>query len=156
VLEFLAAELRGNVRELEGALHSVLHYSRVTQRPVDLAMAREALADLLRHSVRIVRLEDVDRAVCTVLRLDAGALQSKQRVWRQAHTRMLAVYLARKHTSATFTEVGTYFGGRNHSTAVAAEKKVRQWLQDDTTLQLGERQLRVREVVELVERELMR
>jgi chromosomal replication initiator protein len=156
VLRFLADQLRGNVRELEGALHSVLHFSRVAQRPVDLGVAREALGELLRHSVRVVRLEDINRAVCGVLRLDAGALQSKQRSWSHSHPRMLAVYLARKHTSATYSEVGTYFGGRNHSTAVAAEKKVRQWLEADSTLQLGARQTRVREVVELIERELRR
>jgi chromosomal replication initiator protein len=156
VLQFLATELRGNVRELEGALHSVLHFSRVAQRPVDLGLAREALSELLRHSVRIVRMEDVDRAVCGVLRLEAGALQSKQRAWSQAHLRMLAIYLARKYTSATFAEVGAFFGGRNHSTAVAAEKKVRLWLQDDGTIQLGAGQARVRDVVERVERELAR
>jgi chromosomal replication initiator protein len=156
VLQFLADELRGNVRELEGALHSVQHYSRVAGRPVDLALAREAVGELLRHVVRVVRLDDIDRAVCGVLRLATGALQSKQRAWSQAHPRMLAIYLARKYTAATYTEVGHYFGGRNHSTAVAAERKVRQWLDDNGTLQLGESKLRVRELVERVERELMR
>src|SRR5439155_3954297 len=124
VLHLLAEQLRGNVRELEGALHSIRHVSRVAGRPVDLALAREALGELLRNSVRVARLEDVDRAVCGVLRLDTGALQSKQRSWSQAHPRMLAMYLARKHTTATYLEVGQFFGGRNHSTAVAAEKKV--------------------------------
>jgi chromosomal replication initiator protein len=156
VLAFLAAELRGNVRELEGALSSVVHYARVTERPLDVALAREVLGDLLRHSVRIVRLEDVDRAVRDVLRLEAGALQTKQRAWRQAHARMLAIYLARKHTSATYTEVGAYFGGRNHSTAVAAEKKVRLWLEAEGKQLFGERQLPVRDIVELVERQLLR
>jgi chromosomal replication initiator protein len=156
VLRYLAEQLRGNVRELEGALHSVQHYSRVTSRPVDQTLVREALGDLLRHSLRIVQLVDVDRAVCAVLRLDAGALQSKQRVWSQSHPRMLAMFLARKHTSATYTEIGQHFGGRNHSTAVAAEKKVRVWLQEDGSLQMGERAVRVREVVERVERELLR
>jgi chromosomal replication initiator protein len=155
VLRYLAEQLRGNVRELEGALHGVHHYSRVAGRPVDLELARQALGDLLRHAVRILKIQDVDRAVCRVLRLDTGALQSKQRVWSQAHPRMLAVFLARKHTAATYTEVGAYFGGRNHSTAVAAEKKVRQWLEADGTLLLGERTLSVREVVERVERELL-
>jgi chromosomal replication initiator protein len=69
---------------------------------------------------------------------------------------MLAMYLARKHTAATYTEIGKHFGNRTHSTVVAAEKKVRQWLQDDGVLALGERQLHVREVVERVERELVR
>jgi chromosomal replication initiator protein len=156
VLKLLATELRGNVRELEGALHSVRHYSRVAGRAVDLALAREALAELLRHSVRVVQLADVGRAVCRVLRLEAGALQTKGRAWSVSHPRMLAMYLARKHTAAAYSEIGQFFGGRNHSTAVAAEKKVRQWLRDDSELALGERRQRVREVVELAERELQR
>jgi chromosomal replication initiator protein len=156
VLRYLADQLRGNVRELEGALHSVQHFGRVAGRPVDLALAREALGDLLRHAIRVVQLPDIDRAVCQVLRLDAGALQSKQRAWFVSHPRMLAMYLARKHTAAAYSEIGQHFGGRNHSTVVAAEKKIRQWLQDDAELVLGQRHLRVREIVELVERELLR
>jgi chromosomal replication initiator protein len=156
VLRFLAEQLRGNVRELEGALHSVQHFSRVAGRPVDLTLAREALADLLRHAVRVVQLADVDRAVCRALRLENGALQTKQRAWAVSHPRMLAMFLARKHTAAAHSEVGQHFGGRNHSTVVAAEKKVRQWLQKDDTLALGERRLRVREIIELIERELLR
>src|SRR5262249_21764571 len=156
VLAFLAEQLRGNVRELEGALHSVQHFSRVAGRPVDLALAREALGDLLRHAVRVVQLADVDRAVCKALRLETGALQSRQRAWAVSHPRMLAMYLARKHTAAAYSEIGQHFGGRNHSTAVAAEKQVRQWLQHDGELDLGERHLRVRDVVALVERDLFR
>jgi chromosomal replication initiator protein len=155
VLRFVAEQLRGNVRELEGALHNVLHYAKVIGRPVDLSLAREALGDLLRHVVRVIRLEDVNRAVCKVLRLEAGALQSKEKGWSQAHPRMLAVYMARKHTAATYSEAGAYFGGRNHSTAVAAEKKVRQWVQKDGSMALGQHSLRVREVLERIDRELM-
>lgn len=156
VLHYLAGQLRGNARELEGALNSLRHYSRATHRPIDVALAREALADLLRHSVRIIHLEDIDTAVCSALRLASGSLQRKQRVWAVSHPRMLAMYLARKHTSAAYSEIGQRFGGRNHSTALAAEKKVRQWLQANTELSLGERTYRVREVLELVERELLR
>ena len=69
---------------------------------------------------------------------------------------MLAMFLARKHTAASYSEIGDYFGGRNHSTAVAAEKKVRGWVAADAELALGERRLRVREIVERVERELLK
>jgi len=156
VLRYLAGQLRGNVRELEGALHGLRHYARVTGRPVDVGLAREALSDLLRHAVRVVQLADVDTAVCRALRLPTGALQSKQRAWAVSHPRMLAMFLARKHTSAAYSEIGQYFGGRNHSTAVAAEKKVRGWLQANGELSLGERIYKVREVIELVERDLLR
>jgi chromosomal replication initiator protein len=156
VLCFLAGQLRGNVRELEGAIHSIRHFARVTARTIDVPLVREALADLLRHAVRVVHLEDIDRAVCSVLRLDPGTLQGKGRSWVVSHPRMVAMLLSRKHTASSYSAIGEYFGGRNHSTAVAAEKKVRQWLLDNAELALGERRIRVRELVERVERDLLR
>jgi chromosomal replication initiator protein len=156
VLDFLAEKLRGNVRELEGALHTLDHFAAVTARPITVELAREALAEVLRHCVRVVQLEDVERSVCHTLGLDKGALRDGQRGWTVSHPRMLAVYLARKHTAATYTEIGQYLGRRCHSTAVAAEKKVRDWLQADTTLNLGQQRLRVRDVLEKIERELLR
>src|SRR6185503_17459415 len=56
VLDYLAEQLRGNVRELEGAVHSIRHLARVTERPVDLELAQEAIAEVLRSSVRVVNL----------------------------------------------------------------------------------------------------
>jgi chromosomal replication initiator protein len=156
VLRFLASQLRGNVRELEGAIQGIRHYARVTGRPIDAALVREALADLLRHAVRVVHLEDVDRAVCGALRLEAGTLQGKGRSWAVSHPRMVAMFLARKHTAASYGAIGAHFGGRNHSTVVAAEKKVRKWLQENAELALGERRVRVRELVERAERDLLR
>jgi chromosomal replication initiator protein len=156
VLEFLADQLRGNVRELEGALNSVWHYAHAHDRSVDLELARQALGDVLRHCVRLVQLGDIEQAVCGALGLDAETLQSKKRGWMVSHPRMVAMFLARKHTAATHTEIGQRFGGRNHSTAVAAEKKVRVWLSENANLQLGPRTLPVRDVIERIERELLK
>jgi chromosomal replication initiator protein len=69
---------------------------------------------------------------------------------------MVAMFLSRKHTAASYSEIGRHFGGRNHSTAVAAEKKVRRWFDDDAELALGQRRIRVRELIERVERDLLR
>ncbi|MFN4258737.1 MAG: chromosomal replication initiator protein DnaA [Gemmataceae bacterium] len=156
ILQFVSSQLRGNVRELEGALHSLRHFSRVTGRPLDMDMAREALGELLRHAVRVVRLADVEQAVCRILRLEERALRTQERAWAVSHPRMVAMFLARKHTAASYSDIGRHFGGRNHSTALAAEKKVRQWLQADESLMLGSGRFRVRDVVELIERELQR
>jgi chromosomal replication initiator protein len=155
-LAFLAGQLRGNVRELEGAIHSVRHYSRVTGRPIDVPLVREAVADLLRHAVRVVQLADVDAAVCAALRLEPGTLQGRGRAWAVSHPRMVAMFLARKHTASSYSDVGRHFGGRNHSTVVAAEKKVRAWLAENAELSLGQRRVRVRELVERAERDLLR
>jgi chromosomal replication initiator protein len=155
-LRFIASQLRGNVRELEGALQSVRHYSRVTGRRIDVPLVREALADLLRHAVRVVKVPEVDAAVCGVLRLEPGGLQGKSRSWAVSHPRMVAMYLARKHTASSYADIGAHFGGRNHSTVVAAEKKVRLWMEKNEELSLGPRRVRVRELVERVERDLLR
>jgi len=156
VLKLLASSLRGNVRELEGAVNSVRHYAKVTGRPVDQALVREALGDLLRHAVRVVSLADVDAAVCTTLRLAKGTLQSKSRAWSVTHPRMLAIYLCRKHTAATYGEISKYFGAKQHSTAVAAEKKVRAWIDTGATVAIGDRDWDTKELLDRIERELQR
>ncbi len=69
---------------------------------------------------------------------------------------MNAVYLCRKHTAATYGEIGQSFGSKTHSTAVAAERKVREWLQKNATLKIGDREWHARDLVERVERELGR
>lgn len=155
VVQFLAEQLRGNVRELEGALNSLFHFSRVTGRKIDTGMAREVLGDLLRHTIRVIKMPDIDEAICHFLHMAAGSLQGRQRSWAYSHPRMIAMYLARKHTSATYTEVGRYFGKHSHSTVVAAEKRVRQWLQDDHHLNLGSRNMRVCDLIERIERDLL-
>jgi chromosomal replication initiator protein len=154
VAHFLAEQVRGNVRELEGALHVVQHYSAVHQRPVTLALAREATATLFRHAARAVQLKDVERALCDVLGIDDRTLHSKSRARAVSHPRMVAMYLARKHTGAPYSTIGRFFGGRNHSTAIAAEKKVRGWLERDEPLQLGDQCWPLRELIERAEREL--
>lgn len=144
------------MRELEGAVNSVRHFAKVTGQPVTAGLAREAVGDLLRHTVRAVTVADIDAAVCAVLRLAAGTLQSKSRSWAVSHPRMLAVYLARKLTAATYGEIARHFGVKQHSTAVAAEKKVRGWLAANGTLALGDRKWAVKDLLARVERELQR
>lgn len=156
VLAYVAATLRGNVRELEGALNGLRHYARVSGRPIDCALAKEALGDLIRHSVRVVTMPEVESAVCAVLRLPPGALQSRCRSAAAAYPRMIAAYLCRKHTTASYGEISKFLAARTHSTAVSSEKKVRTWLEQDMTIVLGERQWRAKEVIERIERELLK
>ena len=90
-------------------------------------MAEEALADLIRHSGRAVRLADIEKAVCDVFGLEPASLQSDAKAKRVSHPRMLAMWLARKHTRAALSEIGHYFGRRSHST-VDFGPEARRWL----------------------------
>jgi chromosomal replication initiator protein len=151
---YLADELHGNVRELEGALNTIHHYRQVHGAPMTLDLIREALGDLLKHTSRALQLSDVEQALANVLGLPKKAFHSKDKCRSASYPRMLAIHLARKKTSLPYREIGRYFGGRSHGTAIAAERKVQQWLADDTPLILGNRRWLIRELIEAVEREM--
>jgi chromosomal replication initiator protein len=131
VLGYIAEHLRASVRELEGALHSLIAHAVLTGKRLDLNLAKAALRDTIRHTARAVALKDVERAVCQLFQVDAELLKSESRARAQSYPRMLAMYLARKHTGAPYSEIGRYFGGRNHSTVISAEKKVAGWIKDE-------------------------
>jgi chromosomal replication initiator protein len=131
VLAFVADHLRASVRELEGALHSLIAHATMTGKKLDLALARTALRDTIRHTARAVALKDVERAVCQLFTIEPDALKADNRARAVAYPRMVAMYLARKHTGAAYSEIGRFFGGRNHSTVISAEKRVKGWLADE-------------------------
>ncbi len=131
VLAYVSDHLRASVRELEGALHSLIAHATMTGKKLDLALARSALRDTIRHTARSVALKDVERAVCQLFSIEPDALKAGNRARAVAYPRMLAMYLARKHTGAAYSEIGRFFGGRNHSTVISAEKKVAGWLRDE-------------------------
>jgi chromosomal replication initiator protein len=131
VVGYIAEHLRASVRELEGALHSLIAHAVLTGKRLDLNLARVALRDTIRHTAAAVALRDVERAVCQLFQVDPEALRSESRARAVTFPRMLAMYLSRKHTGAAYSEIGRFFGGRNHSTVISAEKKVAAWLKDE-------------------------
>jgi chromosomal replication initiator protein len=131
VVAYIAEHLRASVRELEGALHSLIAHAVLTGKRLDLPLARTALRDTIRHTAQSVGLRDVERAVCQLFEVEPDALKSDGRARALAYPRMLAMYLARKHTGAAYSEIGRHFGGRNHSTVISAEKKVLGWLREE-------------------------
>jgi chromosomal replication initiator protein len=131
VVSYVAEHLRASVRELEGALHSLLAHASFTGKRLDLTLAKTALRDTIRHTAQAIALKDIEGAVCALFSIDSESLRSDGRARTLSHPRMLAMYLARKHTGASYAEIGRFLGGRNHSTVISAEKKVLAWLQEE-------------------------
>ena len=101
--------------------------------PIDLPLVREVLHDLIQTIATPKRLDEIEAALIHVLKIDADSLRGKNRDRRQSVQRILACYLARRHTSASASEIGGYFGGKSHSTVLAAERKVTSWLNSSTS-----------------------
>jgi chromosomal replication initiator protein len=129
VITYIAEHLSASIRELEGALHSVIAQAALVGKRLDLNLAKTALRDTIRHTAQAIALRDVEQAVCQLFQISTDALKSDSRTRALAYPRMMAMYLARKHTGAAYSEIGRHFGGRNHSTVISSEKKVEGWLQ---------------------------
>lgn len=127
----------------------------LTRKRIGVSVARQVLADLERDCLRAVRLADIERAVCQVFGVQPADLKSARRSRSLVQPRMLAMFLARKHTEAAYAEIGEYFGGRNHSTVMSAEKKVRAWLDDRATVRVAAMSLPLQDVLESVEQQLL-
>ena len=154
VIEFVAGQLSGDARQLRGAAHRLLASSEALQCPVTVDLAEHALADVIRATCRAVRLKDIESAICEVFGLEPQDLHSERRTRSVSQPRMLAMWLARKHTRAAYSEIGHYFGGRSHSTVISASKKVTGWVNDGSAIQVAHGQCPIDDAIRRVETRL--
>ncbi|MHC4712591.1 MAG: chromosomal replication initiator protein DnaA [Planctomycetota bacterium] len=124
VTEFIARNIKGSIRELEGAVNSLVAYANLSRKHIDVTTAREALRGLIEWHCRPVRLPEIDAVITAYSGLNEGDLRGKRRTRPVSHARHLAMHLARTLGNFSYGEIGAYFGGRNHSSVSAAVKKI--------------------------------
>lgn len=151
VLDFIAAHVTSHPRALQGALHRLHATSLAHGCPIDLPLAREALAESIQRAARPVRMADIERAVCQVFGLEPRSLQSTRKAKEVSYPRMFAMWLARKHTRAALTEIGTYFGRRSHATVLSAQQKVNDWVSSRASVDLADRTWNAEEAIRALE-----
>jgi len=154
-IEFVVQRFPQSVRELEGALNFLETYGLMTGKTITHSIARNVLADLERDCVRIVRVAEVEQAVCRLFSIGPNDLRSPRRTRTVSQPRMLAMYLARKMTQAAYTEIGEHFGGRNHSTVMSAEKRVRSLLEANATVKAGTQEWKLGDLLASLEQQLL-
>jgi chromosomal replication initiator protein len=121
---FIAKNVRANVRELEGALRKVLAYSRFSHKEINIALAREALKDLLSIQNRQISVENIQKTVADFYKIKVADMYSKKRPASIARPRQIAMYLAKELTQKSLPEIGELFGGRDHTTVLHAVRKI--------------------------------
>jgi len=153
-LRHLASKFQHNVRELEGAVNVLITQYEVSRRPVTVSTARRLLAEFHEAPQMPVDIPDIEQAVCEFFRVNPADLKSSKRSRSVSQPRMLAMFLIRKHTQAAYSEIGAHFGGRNHATVISAEKRVRDWLAGEHTVQVATEQWPLADVLESIEQRL--
>jgi chromosomal replication initiator protein len=131
---FIAKNVRANVRELEGALRKVLAYSRFAHKEIAIAMAREALKDLLSIQNRQISVENIQKTVADYYKIKVADMYSKKRPASIARPRQIAMYLAKDLTKKSLPEIGELFGGRDHTTVLHAVRKIGEERRTNTEL----------------------
>lgn len=129
--EFLAQKITSNVRELEGALNRIVAYATLIGRPINLDMAQEVLADVLRAHDRRLTIDDIQKQVAGHYNVKVSDMHSARRSRVVARPRQVAMYLAKKLTSKSLPEIGRQFGGKDHTTVIHAVKRVEELMATD-------------------------
>jgi chromosomal replication initiator protein len=124
VVEFLAHNVRTNIRELEGAFNKLVAYASLTGRQIDLEFAQTMLADFVRANARRITIDEIQKLTAKHFKIDQSEMRSKRRARAVARPRQIAMYLAKKMTPRSLPEIGRIFGGRDHSTVIHAVRTI--------------------------------
>jgi chromosomal replication initiator protein len=131
---FLATAVKSNIRELEGCLIRIGAHASLTHKEINLDLAKAILAPLLGNTGREISPETIQKAVADHFGVKISELRSDRKHKVIAMPRQVAMYLMRELTRCSFPDIGQRFGGRDHTTAMYAVKKIEKNLADDVSL----------------------
>ncbi len=135
IINYIANNITSNVRELEGALNKVIAHSRLLHVEPSLENAKEALRDIIypdRNKVITPAL--IMETVCEQYGVKKEAIVSKKRHADIVIPRQVIMYLCRMYTDASLDEIGSLLGGRDHSTVMNGDNRIKELIQVDDTL----------------------
>jgi chromosomal replication initiator protein len=134
VMQFLATNMKNNIRELEGSLVRLGAYSSLTGQTITMDMAKNVLRDIIGEKKKIIAMDDIEEAVATRFHVKIADLKSRRRSKTLVYPRQIAMHLCRELTNASFPEIGRQFGGKDHTTIIHACKQIAKALEKDNTL----------------------
>ncbi len=120
----IAKRIRSNVRDLEGALNTLLANARFTGKSITVPYAQEVLRDLLLVHDRLITIENIQKEVAEFYKLRVSDLLSRRRTRTIARPRQMAMALSKELTEHSLPEIGEAFGGRDHTTVLHACRKI--------------------------------
>ena len=131
VVHYLASHINSNVRELEGALISLLFLSTINKDEISLDTARRVVDKLVRHTQKEMSVDFIQKTVCEYYGLDVDSLQSKTRKREIVQARQIAMYLSKNLTNSSLSAIGSKIGKKDHSTVLHACKTISNLIETD-------------------------
>ena len=126
VIRLIAANVKTNIRELEGAYTKVRFQSEITRQPLTAGLAQEALKDLnlANSATKVITPEAIQQKIASRYKIKPEELKAKTRARPVAYPRQIAMYLTRELTELSLPKIGEFYGGRDHTTVLHACDKI--------------------------------
>ena len=131
---FIGRRIRSNIRELEGALRRIVANAQFTGSAITLEFAKDALQDLLISQDKMVTLDNIQKTVAEYCRIRVSDLHSARRTRSVTRPRQIAMALAKELTNHSLPEIGSAFGGRDHTTVLHACRRITELRESDTQI----------------------
>lgn len=132
VIRYIAFNIQSNVRELEGALISLLAQSSLNKREIDLELAKKVLRNFVKTSSKEITIETIQKMVCDYFNLPYERLLQKTRKREIVQARQITMYLAKQFTKNSLKTIGEHFGGRDHTTVIHSCQTVKDLMDTDS------------------------
>ncbi len=124
IIEYVARNIKTNVRELEGAVISLIAQSSFNKKEVTIELAQQIVEKFVKNTKREVSIDYIQKVVSDYFQMDVATLQSKTRKRHIVQARQLAMFFAKKYTKASLASIGSQIGKRDHATVLHACKTV--------------------------------
>ena len=124
VIDYIAKNIKTNVRELEGAIISLIAQSSFNKKEITIGLAKEIVEKFVKNTKREVSIDYIQKVVSDYFQMDIDTLQSKTRKRHIVQARQLAMFFAKKFTKASLASIGSQIGQRDHATVLHACKTV--------------------------------
>lgn len=131
VVEYLAYSITTNIRELEGALISLLAQSSLNKKAITLDLAKQMIDKFVKNTAREVSIDYIQKVVCDYFDLPMELLKSKTRKREVVQARQIAMYFSKKMTKSSLANIGMHCGGKDHATVLHACKTVNNLIDTD-------------------------
>ena len=124
VVEYLAYSISSNIRELEGALISLIAQSSLNKKAITLDLAKQMIDKFVKNTAREVSIEYIQKVVCDYFDLPIELMKSKTRKREVVQARQIAMFFAKKMTKSSLANIGAHCGGKDHATVLHACRTV--------------------------------
>jgi chromosomal replication initiator protein len=158
VIEYIAENIKGNVRELEGSLVKLVAFASVAHQPLTISVAKHTLHDYMQRTAPILQTSDIESITATYFGLTPADLHTSRKTRTIALSRGIVMFLARKHTDMSFPEIGRFLGNKNHSTVILACRRLNKILKEEGDVRwntpIGEKRQPLSDIIQVLEEQL--